>query len=703
MSKQTPKDFIASYKPGPTRLQTAQDLQTARSLATFPSDKLTRQIFQSEEFIQQRKKIVEIVLKDPVFRRDDRYQGSREQRLLRALEMSKRMIEIRDELNLSEFEMVLFRTVVDETIPISLHEGMFLPVLRTQTSPEQYKQWVPLAQQYKIIGSYAQTELAHGSNLSGLETTATYIKETDEFEINSPDITASKWWVGSLGIISTHTIVQAKLIIDGRDYGPHPFIVPVRSMEDHKPLPGVIVGDIGPKFGFNLIDNGFLMFKQHRIPRTNMLMKFAKVTPQGEYVKPPHPKLAFGGMVFVRTYMNRVASFSLARASTIATRYCAVRRQFNVTSSHKISVGLSSSEETPVIMYPSVQYRVFPRIAESYAILFASQHIEHLYTDMLGRLNKFDVSTLPTVHATSSALKSYCTGLAADGIEELRRACGGHGFMMSSGFPYLFANYVPAVTYEGENVLLTQQTSRYLLKQLNKYHRNGLEQLTPLTQYIEITPEQLRTSNSQVKEQNDWHDPQHQLAALAHRACRLLHVLAAKASSGTAFADLNVECARLSVAHSQFILVQCFHAKLHQIQKSDPSVYPVMKLVNDVFAMHSIEKCMGDFTEDGYLNYDQATWLREALKQSLGDMLKDAVALVDAWDFSDYELDSTLGRSDGKVYEALFERALADPVNQGQNGKAIALGYEQYIKPLLKGERTKKSSVDKAITGKSKL
>lgn len=42
---------------------------------------------------------------------------------------------------------------------------------------------------------------------------------------------------------------MARLVTNGKDYGPHPFIVQIRSLEDHRPLKGVTVGDIGPKFG----------------------------------------------------------------------------------------------------------------------------------------------------------------------------------------------------------------------------------------------------------------------------------------------------------------------------------------------------------------------------------------------------------------------------------------------------------------------
>ncbi len=93
---------------------------------------------------------------------------------------------------------------------------------------------------------YLQTELGHGTNVASLETTATYIPETREFEIYSPTLTSSKWWIGALGKTATHGVVQARLILpSGKDVGPHLFFVQLRSLEDHKVLPGITIGDIG--------------------------------------------------------------------------------------------------------------------------------------------------------------------------------------------------------------------------------------------------------------------------------------------------------------------------------------------------------------------------------------------------------------------------------------------------------------------------
>jgi acyl-CoA oxidase len=129
--------------------------------------------------------------------------------------------------------------------PLAITQFLFLPMLRLQGTPEQIAHWLPLAESGSITGSYAQTELGHGTFVAGIETTATFDKETDEFIIHTPSLSATKYWPGALGFISTHIIVMARLIIDKKDYGVHSFIMQIRSISDFTPLPGIELGDIG--------------------------------------------------------------------------------------------------------------------------------------------------------------------------------------------------------------------------------------------------------------------------------------------------------------------------------------------------------------------------------------------------------------------------------------------------------------------------
>uniref|UniRef100_A0A183BKU5 ACOX domain-containing protein n=1 Tax=Globodera pallida TaxID=36090 RepID=A0A183BKU5_GLOPA len=118
-------------------------------------------------------------------------------------------------------------------------------------------------------------------------------------------------------------VVMAQLYTNGKCHGAHPFWVQLRDIDSHKPLPGITVGDIGPKFGIGSNDNGFLRFDNYRIPRRHMLMKHAKVLPSGEYVPPMHAKI-FGNAVY------------LACAITIAIRYSCIRRQGEIRPGYEL-------------------------------------------------------------------------------------------------------------------------------------------------------------------------------------------------------------------------------------------------------------------------------------------------------------------------------------------------------------------------------
>jgi len=84
--------------------------------------------------------------------------------------------------------------------PLTLHMSMFTDSLKTFCSEEQKAHYIPQADNLNIIGCYAQTELGHGSNVAGLETTATYDEKTEQFVIHSPTIKAAKFWPGALGV-----------------------------------------------------------------------------------------------------------------------------------------------------------------------------------------------------------------------------------------------------------------------------------------------------------------------------------------------------------------------------------------------------------------------------------------------------------------------------------------------------------------------
>lgn len=229
--------------------------------------------------------------------------------------------------------------------------------LDRQMSDEQKAIWIPKAERFEIFGSYSQTELGHGSNVRGIETTATFDPETDEFIINSPTVSSTKYWIGATGIWATHSIVVARLMIKDVDHGNHLFLTQLRDLDTQQLMPGVEIHELGPKAFQGMLgtDNGALQFHNVRIPRSQMLARNAQVTRQGDYIKPKNLKHSYGSMVTVRALMAEITGWDLLKPVAVAYHYTKFRRQFTKSP---------GQSETTVFDYASVRYRLLPLLAQ---------------------------------------------------------------------------------------------------------------------------------------------------------------------------------------------------------------------------------------------------------------------------------------------------------------------------------------------------
>ena len=100
---------------------------------------------------------------------------------------------------------------------------------RSAATPNQFSYWLEkgLIGCKGMFGCFCMTELAHGSNVAGLLTTATLDLNTDEWVVHTPDLSATKWWIGGAAETATHGAVFAQMIVKGKRYGVKTFIVPV--------------------------------------------------------------------------------------------------------------------------------------------------------------------------------------------------------------------------------------------------------------------------------------------------------------------------------------------------------------------------------------------------------------------------------------------------------------------------------------------
>jgi len=308
------------------------------------------------------------------------------------------------------------------------------------------------------------------------------------------------------------------------------------------------------------------------------------------------------------------------------------------------------------------------------------------------------------LHASTSCLKSFCTSVAADGIEDCRKSCGGHGFLQASGLPELLGSYLQNPTVEGDNHMLPQQAVGVLLKLVKKviqgdetvqeeYKGCDSEYLIAAIQNILSGEEQHFTPTNLQEIQN----LDVLLSAFRHRSARLLLTVAQEleeklsslddnASMQSAWNDSLIQMHRISCAHALSILLFQFQKGINEAKQqhtfiSEKEVNVLTDLAH-LFALYWMERNLGDFMEDGYISSSQqAALVRNSVLALLKKVRPNAVALVDAHDISDFRLNSALGRYDGMVYEAIMESARRDPLNRTEPGP----GYEHLRKMYVDG------------------
>ncbi|KAE9280742.1 Peroxisomal acyl-coenzyme A oxidase 1 [Phytophthora rubi] len=632
--------------------------------------------------------MVELVRRHPVLSRRDFIYQNHAQRCAVGLEKAHHYIKlVRDYCIDDPHDQQELYVALGERLPLEVHRAMFIPTLENQADNEQQAQWLPLARSFRIIGAYAQTELGHGSNVRGIETTAVYDKETQEFVIDSPTLTSRKWWPGGLGKTATHAIVHAKLEIDGEMKRVQAFIVPLRSLKDHMPLPGVQVGDIGPKVGFNSLDNGYAVFRNVRVPRRNMLMRYAKVLPDGTFVKPKSSKLVYLTMTQVRAYLILKLSIVLGAATTITTRFSAARLQGE-------ALGRGSEvfpKELQVLDYQNQQYVLLPLIALAYAANFAGRAMTALHDEArtLVTRNHGDFNLqVAQVHGVSSGLKALLADRVNDGIEQCRRLCGGSGFLQSSNLPHLFAENVGACTFEGTFDVLVQQHARYLLKALAREKRSsnstgdaeatGSDKETP-TSFLRYTDlyanSRLRCNAHRAEDFGRFHVL---TDAFEERAARSIQLLADTiANSNNDQNACMLLMTAVSTHHAELMLLKSFISGVYSLPsgKTKAAVAQLCQL----FGASLLVRGLGDFRQHDYLSSAQGDMAHQQLQKLLAPVRRNAVRLTDSWDFSDFELNSVIGRYDGDIYRALVDQTKHEPLNASE----VPEGYEKYLRPLI--------------------
>ena len=502
-----------------------------------------------------------------------------------------------------------------------------------------------------LPGCFAMTESGHGSNVQAVGTTATYDPETDEIVVNTPGPWARKDYIGNAARDGRLAAVFAQLVVGGEERGVHCVLVPIRD-DGGNVLARVEVGDCGAKLGLEGVDNGRLAFDDVRVPRANLLDRYAEIRNDGEYFSSiENPTKRFftmlGTLVQGRVSVSGGSIGATKVALTIAVRHALSRKQF----------GPPGGAEVVLMEYRTHQRKLLPRLAATYALHFAQEALVERLHDVFTADDEDGGRGRRELETHAAAIKAVATWHATDTIQACREACGGAGYLRSSRLAALKADTDVFTTFEGDNTVLLQLAAKNLLTD----YRDEFGELDPLGtatfvagQVIDTLAERTavrevlnRIGDTLVPGRDDEADLLDTDTQLELFRWRQEHILAGAArrlragieGGGDPFSvlvdcqDHVVDCAR---AWADMVVLEAFAAGVQRCD--DPATRYVLDRLRSLFALSRIEGERGWYQEHGRLSSPRSKAVIKAVNGLCAELAPYARPLVDAFGVPEQQL-----------------------------------------------------------------
>ena len=641
------------------------------------------------------------MLKDPIFWRDDSLamDAHRERTLGQLHELVARKAvhrafpkrfggEENNGANIAGFEELV---AADPSLQIKsgVQWGLFGSAVLQLGTEKHHEKWLPGIMSLEIPGAFAMTETGHGSDVAAIGTTATYDAGTEEFVIHTPFRGAWKDYLGNAALHGKAATVFAQLITNGVNHGVHCFYVPLRDDEGNF-LPGIGGEDDGLKGGLNGIDNGRLHFDHVRVPRENLLNRYGDVAADGTYssdIASPGRRFftMLGTLVQGRVSLDGAAAWASAIGLTIAITYGNQRRQFDSGS---------GTPEVTLLDYGKHQRRLLPRLATTYAQIFAHDEFLQKFDGVFsGRLDtdadREDLETL------AAALKPLSTWHALDTLQESREACGGQGFLFENRLVGLRADLDIYVTFEGDNNVLLQLVGKRLLADYARqfkgkdakalaafavgqtagklFHGAGLRQLGQA-----VTD---RGSTARSVEKGLRAQQQHEL--LADRVQQMVADVAgrlrpasklSREDAAALFNENQAELIEAARAHGELLQWEAFTDAVNRL--GDHGSRQVLTWLRDLFGLQLIEKHLAWYLINGRLSTQRAAAVSSYIDRLCVRLRPHAQDLVDAFGYGPEHIRASIAtgveddrQNEAASYYAALRASGNAPVPEKKPGK----------------------------------
>ena len=524
---------------------------------------------------------------------------------------------------------------------------------------DKHRHYIERAYKMKDYGSLSLTELGHGSNAAEVETTATYDHHTRTFVLHTPTSFATKWWIGAAGKTANMTVVFAQLVLNGTKQGVHVFLVPIRDYETHKPVPGVVLGDCGPKMGCDGIDNGFIIFENYRVPYDCLLDHFSHISEDGKLkssIKNKEKRFAamMAGMVRGRLGILSGSMLNLRKALTIAVRYAAQRTQF----------GPPNQPEVPILDYQITRYRLMPHLTKLFAGYAGIELLRNMIETTRSSLKSNPESPESNqLHALLSVVKPLCSWYAHKGIQECRELLAGHGYSSLSGLGWILADNDVNSTWEGENNVLMQQTSKFIFKNVQRIIK-GLKVESPYLSFLSIDPT-LTDEKPDFASKSQLRDNVQLLRLLMeHRVSHLVRGSMLRMQENISKYSSALETWNntqiyylqpLAVAFGELVFTNEL-LKIAEIAKvQHASIGELYSRISELYVFTTVAKDLGTFRELDYLSSAQGMIVRDYEVDLCNELAESSVRVMDAVTLPEQLVDSPFATRNGNMYQEYID------------------------------------------------
>ncbi len=517
--------------------------------------------------------------------------------------------------------------------------GLFGGSIQKLGTGKHHDHYLKAVGEAKLLGCFAMTETAHGSNVRGIKTTATYDKATDSLIIHTPGKNDNKEYIGN-ALHATMATVFAQLIVNGINRGVHAILVPLRD-ENHRLLEGIQIVDNGYKLGLNGVDNGKIWFRQVRVPRQNLLDKYGEIKNDGSYysnIEDPSKRFftMLGTLVGGRICVAKGALSGAKMSLAIAVHYALHRRQFN--DNEKI-------QEDLIMDYPSHQLRLTPPIAASYVYHIALNRMMEEYCDD-------HITDKRKIETQVAGMKATVTWFANETIQQCREACGGKGYLLENRIADLKADLDIFTTFEGDNTVLMQLAAKGILSDFkSEFNSAGF------TSVLKLIGSQLKDRLTAVNpmythnvDKEHLYNPKFHMHAFRYRTKRLTYTLAMRIRdyikkgmpAYQAFLKVQTHLLALGRAYSCEL---AYHIFVQFTEKIDDEKHRLLlEQMGTLFALHEIRNDASWYLEQGYLGSKKSKAIRQRVERLSTELRPHIEVLVAGFGIPNHCLTAPIAR-----------------------------------------------------------